>query len=79
MILRLVCLPVDRPLPDSPNANDPWPELDEEAQLSSPGVDPDMIKFFADKMGGTSNEEEAEESGALPRSATKRSGPPTRR
>lgn len=36
----------------------PWPELDEEPQLSSPGVDPDMIKFFAEKMGGTSNEPE---------------------
>jgi Mn-containing catalase len=30
----------------------PWPDLDEEPQLSSPGVDPDMIKFFASKLGG---------------------------
>jgi Mn-containing catalase len=36
----------------------PWPELDEEPQLNSPGVDPDMIKFFAQKLGGTSNASE---------------------
>lgn len=29
----------------------PWPDLDEEPQLISPGVDPDMLKFFADKLG----------------------------
>ena len=29
-----------------------WPDLDEEPQLSSPGVDPDMISFFAKKLGG---------------------------
>ena len=29
----------------------PWPELDEEPQLSSPGVDPEMISFFAKKLG----------------------------
>jgi len=29
----------------------PWPDLDEEPQLSSPGVDPDMIQFFAQKLG----------------------------
>lgn len=34
----------------------PWPDLDEEPQLSSPGVDPDMIKFFAQKLGGTNDE-----------------------
>ncbi len=33
-----------------------WPDLDEEPQLSSPGVDPDMIMYFARKMGGTSDE-----------------------
>ena len=33
----------------------PWPDLDEEPQLSSPGVDPDMMKFFADKLGVTSD------------------------
>ena len=33
-----------------------WPDLDEEPQLSSPGVDPDMIMYFAKKLGGTSNE-----------------------
>ena len=31
----------------------PWPDLDEEPQLSSPGVDPDMIKFFSERLGGT--------------------------
>jgi Mn-containing catalase len=39
-------------------AGAPWPDLDEEPQLSSPGVDPDMIKFFATKLGGTSNASE---------------------
>jgi Mn-containing catalase len=30
----------------------PWPELDEEPQLTSPlGIDPDMIKYYADAMG----------------------------
>jgi Mn-containing catalase len=29
----------------------PWPDLDEEPQLGAPGVDPDMIKFFAAKLG----------------------------
>jgi hypothetical protein len=29
----------------------PWPEFEEEPQLSSPGVDPEMLKFFADKLG----------------------------
>jgi Mn-containing catalase len=29
----------------------PWPDLDEEPQLSSPGVDPDMIKYLASKLG----------------------------
>ena len=28
-----------------------WPDLDEEPQLSSPGVDPDMIKFFCGQAG----------------------------
>jgi Mn-containing catalase len=32
----------------------PWPDLAEEPQLSSPGVDPDMLKYFADKLGATS-------------------------
>lgn len=35
----------------------PWPELEDEPQLSSPGVDPDMINFFAAKLGGTSDDE----------------------
>jgi Mn-containing catalase len=30
----------------------PWPDLDEEPQLSSPGVDPEMIMYFAKKLGG---------------------------
>jgi Mn-containing catalase len=29
-----------------------WPELDDEPQLSSPGVDPDMIEFFSKQLGG---------------------------
>ena len=30
----------------------PWPELGEEPQLSSPGdIDPEMIKYYADKLG----------------------------
>lgn len=29
----------------------PWPEFEEEPQLSAPGVDPDMLKYFADKLG----------------------------
>lgn len=28
----------------------PWPDFEEEPQLTSPGVDPDLIKFFASKM-----------------------------
>jgi Mn-containing catalase len=28
----------------------PWPEFDEEPQLSSPGVDPEVVKFFAEKL-----------------------------
>lgn len=39
----------------------PWPDLDEEPQLNSPGVDPEMIMYFANKLGGTSNESMAEE------------------
>lgn len=34
----------------------PWPDLDEEPQLSSPGVDPDMIKYFASKLGSDARE-----------------------
>ena len=30
----------------------PWPDLDEEPQLVSPGVDPEMIKYFAESLGG---------------------------
>jgi Mn-containing catalase len=29
----------------------PWPDLPEEPQLSSPGIDPDMIKYFAKVLG----------------------------
>ena len=30
----------------------PWPDFDEEPQLVSPGsIDPDMIKYYADKLG----------------------------
>jgi Mn-containing catalase len=36
----------------------PWPDLAEEPQLSSPGVDPDMLKFFADKLGATATSSE---------------------
>jgi Mn-containing catalase len=40
----------------------PWPDLDEEPQLSSPGVDPDMMKFFAAKLGVVSDDsDDAEE------------------
>jgi Mn-containing catalase len=35
----------------------PWPDLDEEPQLSSPGIDPDMLKYFAKKMGSDAAEE----------------------
>jgi hypothetical protein len=28
----------------------PWPDLEEEPQLSAPGVDPDMIRHFATKL-----------------------------
>lgn len=35
----------------------PWPDLDEEPQLSSPGIDPDMLKYFAKKMGDDAAEE----------------------
>jgi Mn-containing catalase len=38
----------------------PWPELEEEPQLSSPGVDPEMIQYFSKKLGGVSYEEEFE-------------------
>lgn len=30
----------------------PWPDLDEEPQLVSPGVDPDMIQYFSKVLGG---------------------------
>jgi hypothetical protein len=30
----------------------PWPELDDEPQLSSPGVDPEMIEHFSRILGG---------------------------
>jgi Mn-containing catalase len=30
----------------------PWPELDEEPQLVSPGVDPEMIEYFSKALGG---------------------------
>ena len=30
----------------------PWPDFDDEPQLVSPGVDPDMIDFFAKALGG---------------------------
>ena len=36
----------------------PWPELDDEPQLSSPGVDPDMIAHFSKVLGGSNYEEE---------------------
>lgn len=35
----------------------PWPDLDEEPQLSSPGVDPEMLSFFAQKLGADMPEE----------------------
>ena len=35
----------------------PWPDLDEEPQLSSPGIDPDMLKYFAKKMGSDAADE----------------------
>ena len=37
----------------------PWPDLDDEPQLVSPGVDPDMIAHFAKALGGANYEEEA--------------------
>lgn len=43
----------------------PWPELDEEPQLNSPGVDPDMINYFAAKLGGPSNGAPTEEESVL--------------
>jgi Mn-containing catalase len=30
-----------------------WPDLDEEPQLVSPGVDPEMLAYFAKKLGAT--------------------------
>ena len=42
----------------------PWPELDEEPQLSSPGVDPDMIQYFAKAMGDVKYEEPMVNGGA---------------
>lgn len=44
----------------------PWPELDEEPQLSSPGVDPEMIKYFAQALGGPRSS--VENAGTAPRS-----------
>lgn len=35
----------------------PWPELDDEPQLASPGVDPDMIQYFAEALGGPKDDE----------------------
>ena len=30
----------------------PWPDLEDEPQLVSPSdIDPDMIKYYADKLG----------------------------
>lgn len=51
----------------------PWPDLDEEPQLSSPGVDPDMIKFFASRLGGPSERSERVEKFDVPRSRRTRS------
>ncbi len=45
----------------------PWPELDEEPQLSSPGVDPDMLKYFASKLGAEPEEEPAAPAGNVDR------------
>ncbi|HYG23611.1 MAG TPA: manganese catalase family protein [Verrucomicrobiae bacterium] len=42
----------------------PWPELDDEPQLSSPGVDPDMIQYFAKAMGDVKYEEPMVNGGA---------------
>lgn len=36
----------------------PWPDLDEEPQLSSPGVDPEMIQYFAKALGGPRSPQE---------------------
>jgi Mn-containing catalase len=52
----------------------PWPDLDEEPQLVSPGVDPDMIKFFAESLGGPKSaiEEGGEELGSPTEARSKR-------
>ncbi|MBA4148504.1 MAG: manganese catalase family protein [Verrucomicrobia bacterium] len=42
----------------------PWPELEDEPQLPSPGVDPEMIAYFARAIGGPKSEVEE----AAPRS-----------
>jgi Mn-containing catalase len=31
----------------------PWPDLEEEPQLSAPGVDPEMIQYFAERLEGS--------------------------
>lgn len=36
----------------------PWPDLDDEPQLVSPGVDPEMIAHFSKVLGGANVEEE---------------------
>ncbi len=49
----------------------PWPELEEEPQLGSPGVDPDMISFFAKKLGGENPISEPPASASAPRRSSK--------
>src|SRR5688500_12825418 len=52
-----------------------WPDLDEEPQLVSPGVDPDMLAFFAKKLGSDSVEDDGGSGAPSPRESAKRATP----
>jgi Mn-containing catalase len=56
----------------------PWPDLDEEPQLSSPGVDPDMIKYFASKLGDDARDEQISRERTAKESPSSESGKKTK-
>ena len=49
-----------------------WPDLEEEPQLASPGVDPDMLAYFAKQLGGDTPTNETEQAST---SAARRPSP----
>ena len=57
----------------------PWPDLDEEPQLGAPGVDPEMIQFFANRLGGEKPQPAMEEAPRSKRRIQVLSAPRSRR